>query len=283
MGGNEDAARQGKRGGVGMSVFEEPFSPLATVVSQRFEAKYRIGELMAQAVRGFIQPFVVPDAYTDENACYTIHSLYLDTPDLALYHSSVAGKRNRFKMRIRYYDSSPDEPVFLEIKRRSDQVILKDRVRVPREVARRLLAGRATVGDLAAACSGRLLNKAFKFRDTMERIGATPRVNVRYVREAYMARHEDAVRITFDRDLACFPAHGCSEPFPQEEGEWRAVGRGAVILEVKFTNAFPRWVHEAVQRFHLVRDSIAKYVICVIRLHNGGVSVAGPDPSRLFL
>ena len=87
------------------------------VVAQRFEAKYVIGELQAEAITHYIKPFVEPDPHAPE---YPVTSLYLDSPDLALYQSSDMGEKNRFKLRVRSYDDAPRSPLFLEVKQRID-------------------------------------------------------------------------------------------------------------------------------------------------------------------
>ena len=50
---------------------------------------------------------------------YRVCSLYLDTPQLALYRQSKDGIKNRYKLRIRFYDEDADGPAFLEIKQRT--------------------------------------------------------------------------------------------------------------------------------------------------------------------
>ena len=57
---------------------------------------------------------------------YRICSLYIDSPQLFLYNQTVLGEKNRFKLRIRFYDDDPAHPAFLEIKRRVTDVILKE-------------------------------------------------------------------------------------------------------------------------------------------------------------
>jgi hypothetical protein len=42
-----------------------------------------------------------------------------------------------------------------------------------------------------------------------------------------------------------------------------AVPSGGVVFEIKFTNAFPRWLEPIVRKLHLKRTSYPKYVQCV--------------------
>src|SRR5689334_18934733 len=109
----------------------------------RFELKYRIDERRARGVRDFIRSYMVRDRYArpEIGGCYPIYSVYLDSPGLALYSATLHGLKNRFKLRARYYDDRPQSPVFFEIKRRVNDVILKERAPIRRASVKRLLAG----------------------------------------------------------------------------------------------------------------------------------------------
>ncbi len=93
--------------------------------SQRFEFKYIIREPVALAIRDFVRSYLVIDEYgaTLPNLSYPVHSLYLDSPDLKLYHSTINGDKNRFKLRLRFYEDRPKAPVYFEIKRRVNNTI----------------------------------------------------------------------------------------------------------------------------------------------------------------
>ena len=101
----------------------------------RFEFKYIVDEACAAAVRDFATHFLDPDPYADpkQGNSYLLSSLYLNTPDLTLYRQTVVGKKNRFKLRIRFYDDDDGSPALLELKRRVANVVLKERAMVTRE------------------------------------------------------------------------------------------------------------------------------------------------------
>ena len=92
---------------------------------QRFELKYRIGEHTALAIRDFVSSYLEIDEYgaTLPNFAYPVHSLYLDSPDLELYRTTINGDKNRFKLRLRFYENRPEAPVYFEIKRRMNNTI----------------------------------------------------------------------------------------------------------------------------------------------------------------
>src|SRR6185436_1802250 len=114
-----------------------------TLMASRFELKYLIPNWMALKIRPFIQQHLELDEFGvgRPNLSYPIHSLYLDSDDWKIYWSSINGNKNRFKLRIRYYNENDDTPVFWEIKRRVKDVILKQRCGIKRPFARFIVNG----------------------------------------------------------------------------------------------------------------------------------------------
>jgi SPX domain protein involved in polyphosphate accumulation len=94
---------------------------------QRHELKYVIPEHLALAVRDFVRCYLDLDlnGADQPDLSYPVHSLYMDSPGMALYNSTINGDKNRFKLRIRFYNEREDTPVFLEIKRRMNNIISK--------------------------------------------------------------------------------------------------------------------------------------------------------------
>src|SRR4051812_48892967 len=109
----------------------------------RFEYKYLIDERCAHEVRNFARSYLVHDEFAraEMKWAYDTHSVYLDGPGLPLYHATVQGHMNRYKLRVRYYTEKESDPVFFEVKRRVNDIIMKDRALVKRDRALRLLEG----------------------------------------------------------------------------------------------------------------------------------------------
>jgi hypothetical protein len=226
---------------------------------QRFELKYLIEEDITQGVRDFVASYLEMDDYGARlpNFSYPVHSLYLDSDDLSIHHAGVNGARNRFKLRLRYYDAKPDTPVFFEVKRRADNCILKQRCGVRRQAIPLLLAGQLPEPGHLLSGEPRHLVTMQRFNLLMHLVGAKPKLHNHYQREAWVSPHDNSVRLTFDR-------HICAEPFfrPQAVVEMKRPARvfpELVVLELKFTTRFPDWFNALVRRFNLVQFSSAKY------------------------
>jgi hypothetical protein len=252
------------------------------VTSQRFEMKYILTESQALAVSENIRPYVDPDVHAESDHFYRINSLYLDNDNLDLYWASELGHKNRFKLRIRSYSDRPEDPVFLEIKRRVDRVVLKRRVGVHRDCISALLRGERLSEDCLLSPSAKSDRDMHAFQDLMLTCNATPRSMVYYVREAYMSAFGESVRITFDRDVAGRNARIYSPNLWTVDGGYHPLCTNVVILEIKFSDVYPRWVEDIVYRLHLMRDSFAKYVACVKHLNRAGDPVQGAFPNPLM-
>ena len=228
---------------------------------QRFELKFRVNDSVAQAVRETVSRRLDPDPFgvDQPDGAYPIHSLYWDSPSLALYHSTVNGDRNRIKLRIRFYNDDPDGPVFLEAKRRVNECILKERTAIHRHRLDSLITSLwPTADDLLNDAPGQL-ETARSFCQRVDRLRARPVAQVAYRREAWFAPGRNSVRVTLDHQTICEPRDVCRIS-TQLDQPTAVFPSGQTILEIKFTERFPTWLSGLVQNLNLVRTSAAKYV-----------------------
>jgi hypothetical protein len=228
----------------------------------RFERKYVVTELTAQAIRRFVAMQMKPDEHTaDDPEGYEVNSLYLDTADLQMYRESANGIKNRHKLRIRFYDDWDESPAFLEIKKRTTETIHKLRATVSKAAADRLLAGeRLTPADLLSP-SDSAVRALTQFCDRVERLQAAGSAYVSYKREAYVSYGVDGERVTFDRHIAGGEYQlGDGLRLPVERSP---VAPKGVVLELKYLGQIPAWMYDLISSFELQRISYPKYVYCV--------------------
>ncbi len=233
---------------------------------QRHECKYLVPEVVARRVAESLRPFLEPDPYAARcpGFTYPIASLYLDSPGLRLYHETQEGQRNRFKLRVRGYSEAPDAPLFLEIKRRFDRVIRKARCGLPRERALDVVRG-WTLDP--AKLSAEVATVHDEFRGLVDRIGARPRVLVRYDRTAFVGTFDRTVRVTFDRHLRAAATNQAGVEI--DRTDFLSVESKLVVLELKFTDRCPPWLATAVRNHELQRRSYSKYALSVDRTGSG--------------
>jgi hypothetical protein len=243
---------------------------------QRFELKYLVSEEKAQAIRDYLSSQIdclEVDEFGAElpDSSYPVHSLYLDGPNLRTYQETINGTKNRFKLRLRYYEDRPDAPVFFEIKRRMNNIIAKQRGGVKRQAVPLLLAGQLPEPDHLLSKDAKYFVAVQRFCHLMSELRAIPRVHILYMREAYLGRYDNSVRVTLDREVH-------AELEPTMRLATHAVNPvklfDQVILELKFTNRYPNWFSELVRIFGVMQCGAAKYVEGVERL-GGPEKVAG--------
>ncbi len=227
---------------------------------QRWELKYIIPERTALAVARFVSSYTVLDDYGvgKPHNSYPIHSLYLDSEALTIYWHTINGNKNRFKLRLRFYDNEPESPVFFEIKRRMNNAILKQRGGVRRKSVDYVLAGHLPKPEhLVKQGNPKELVALQRFSQFLKEYKAVPKAHVHYLREAWVSPHDNSLRITFDRNVLISP-----EPTARLETDQinpTCVFGKDVILEFKFTGRFPDFLRECTRVFGLTTTTAAKY------------------------
>ena len=239
---------------------------------QRFEIKYLVPETVALAARDFVRPYLTLDEFgaTLPQFSYPVHSLYLDSNDLVFYRQTINGDKNRYKLRIRFYDDKPGSPAFLEIKKRTNNTISKQRCAVQREAIAQILAGQYPEANLIASESPDHLFSLQAFVQMVLMNRAKPTAHVAYIREAWISRVDNSVRVTMDRSVR-FESEPESRISTKMKAPMLVFGK-QVVLELKFTNRFPDWFKEFVRVFNLTQCSAAKYA--------DGVVVFGEDRTK---
>lgn len=226
---------------------------------QRREFKYIIPEDLALEIRKFVEAYLELDEYgaTLENLSYPVHSLYLDSDILTTYWDTINGNKNRYKLRLRFYENRPNAPIYFEIKRRMNDAMLKQRGPVKREKVAAILGGQFPSPDDMASSEVKHLGAVQNFVLLMNDISATVKAHVAYNREAWISSSNNAIRVTMDRSVRCAPVSEAR--FVADMVNPVYPFGNHVVLELKFTGRFPEWFMDMVRAFGLVQCSAAKY------------------------
>lgn len=251
---------------------------------RRMEVKYLLPDRFVPAFLERMAPYTEVDPFLVAKGRgqtqYPVTSLYFDSIDLHALKEKDAGLLSRRKLRLRTYaeEFSERASCFLEIKRRHDFVVSKDRLalsvgRIGGDAAGNLLGHllRRIEADAKVTAEANLLHRWYNLQ---------PTALVRYQRTPLVSRHDRRFRVTVDRDLAGFwrpaqflgpvPLHHCL--------------LGYSVVELKWNHAVPSWFHTALQDFNLVRTAFSKYAITVLSLRDvfSGLSVSMLRPSASF-
>lgn len=218
----------------------------------RHEMKYYLHYHEYLGLRERISRTLTMDKNSIGNEGYHIRSLYLDNIHETALNDKNDGIFQRKKYRIRIYNKS-DKVIKLERKSKYHDYIAKESAGMTRGQFDRIMAG-----DLEfLKQSESMLAREFYFDYKHGQL--KPAVVVDYVREAYIYPVSD-VRITFDKKLKA--SIQSLDIFDVNLPMVESIEGPKTILEVKYNQFLPDFVHGLVQMSAANRSTISKYVIC---------------------
>jgi len=226
--------------------------PIIRNIPLRHELKYHITPAELSVLRSVLTPVMQLDPNGNENNEYHIRSLYFDTINDDALEEKIAGVGNRKKYRMRIYNFS-DKVIKLECKSKYGDLISKQSVSIPRELAEQLIAGDP---DGLQRMRHPLLHDVY--REMRTRL-LRPVVIVDYVREAYIHPAQD-VRITFDKQLRT--GMYSSDMFNPMLPTFPVFDDPVEILEVKFNEFLPTYIQSLISGVTAQRSAVSKYTWC---------------------
>ena len=199
--------------------------------------------------------------------------------DLALAKERKAF--SRFKLRIRTYglDAPPKGPIFLEIKRKVGNVIIKSRAKMNRSTYHDQTVTHPETATLLKNPKDNAVQ--LEFCRIANEIGARPKILIRYIRESYFGANDDYARVTFDRRVSYRVTRDWILPGEEvaDWKYWRCMDRqeafrrpyAGYIFELKSMRDTPTWMLETVERFNLLNTGFCKYATAwrLESLHRG--------------
>ncbi len=219
---------------------------------QRFEFKYLFPKKEIDAMYDILlHNHLVRDPFlNDDRDYYTVSSLYFDNADFMCYNEKISGIKNRTKLRLRTYSDGKDlDNIFLEIKRKSDAVVIKDRAKINKDLYFRCLSANHKIDG------EEMKNKTVReFVMRQRAYSMEPLVFVRYKRKPLVSRFDNNLRVTFDYDIEASGAKSFTD-----YNRFNAVNPGEAVMEIKFNNSLPDWLHRKIQKYELCRTAFSKY------------------------
>ena len=229
---------------------DEPQSALD--IKFRHELKYVIsaGELVL--IRNRINHLIPLDSHVGDTGAYSIRSLYFDDLYDSCYYENENGTDPREKFRIRIYNHST-ERITLECKRKERGKTLKTSCPLTLEQTKMLMEGRvlpdiANQPEVLRKLTLRMMTKRMR-----------PVVIVEYDRIPYVYKNGN-VRITLDMNVSSSSSVEC---FLDEQIPKRPVmPMGQQLLEVKFDEYLPDFIHHNLNLHSLTQTAYSKYYLC---------------------
>ncbi|MCI7737466.1 MAG: polyphosphate polymerase domain-containing protein [Clostridiales bacterium] len=226
--------------------------PTIRNIPLRHELKYLITPAELSVLRGVLKPIMQLDPNGNENNEYIIRSLYFDTINDDALMEKIAGVGNRKKYRIRIYNFS-DRVIKLECKSKYGDLISKQSVSIPRDLAEQLIAGDP---EGLQRMRHPLLHDVY--REMRTRL-LRPAVIVDYVREAYIHPAQE-VRITFDKQLRT--GLYSTDLFNPSLPTYPVFDDPVEVLEVKYDEFLPSHLQTVLSGITAQRSAVSKYTWC---------------------
>ena len=218
----------------------------------RHELKYLISAAELAMLRNRIQNLIPLDGHVGETGAYSIRSLYFDDYENTCFYENENGTDPREKFRIRIYNHSTDR-ITLECKRKERGKTLKTSCPLSIEQTRMLMEGK-TIPDIAS--QPEVLRKLTLRMMTK---GMRPVVIVEYERIPYVYPNGN-VRVTMDMNVSSSTS---IERFLDAQIPKRPVmPAGQQLLEVKFDEYLPDFIHHNLNLHSLTQTAYSKYYLC---------------------
>ena len=215
-------------------------------VFKRYELKYLLTTRQKERILREMEPYMALDKYGRT----IIRNLYFDTDTYRLIRQSIEKPAYKEKLRIRsYHKANPDNPVFVELKKKYKHVVYKRRVALFEEEAMQWI------------CSGKhcsmetqIASEIDYFIDYYESLH--PTVFLTYEREAYYSKDGSDFRVTFDDHILCRQEDLSLE---SEIGGIPILEEDKVLMELKCSGGIPLWMTHILSQEHIYKTSFSKY------------------------
>ncbi len=234
-------------------------------MASRLEYKYLVPEKLLPKIRSVVLNYMNYDPYAEirPHKDYTVRSIYLDTSDLQCYREKYEGYKIRNKYRVRVYNEwREDSSAFLEIKRKNENFISKDRAKLYLKDLQSLFLSKNVDEYLVIKEDGKsdcLEAKKFLYHYYSKQL--KPTTLVVYEREAFVGKFGFDLRVTFDKNLRGSVYPGFNDIF--NEQNLKHAFPNYFILEVKFHQTLPAWIPQLINSNGLQRISVSKYTNCI--------------------
>ncbi|MDD2214079.1 MAG: polyphosphate polymerase domain-containing protein [Oscillospiraceae bacterium] len=214
-------------------------------IFERHELKYLLSREQSDCLRQRLQPWLLADEFGRSTIC----NVYYDTPDFRLARRSQEKPVYKEKLRLRSYGpAQADSLVYLELKKKYRDVVYKRRIQMPLTTAEQGMRG---AGALPDSQIGREISYFKAFYASLR-----PAVYLSYEREAFFARTDPGLRLTFDQNILwrtqrvqlSLPPAG--QPLLEP---------GQALLEVKTAAALPLWLVRLLTELEINKTSFSKY------------------------
>lgn len=221
------------------------------VTFKRYEKKYLLSPEQYEAVKEQVDKYFNPDKYGETTIC----NLYYDTSDYLLIQRSIDKPVFKEKVRLRTYGVPSDTTTsFLEVKRKFNKIVYKRRIHLP------YLEAIDFVASLGNSNLERGVNDNSQIMSEITYLlklykDLAPKFYISYDRCAFFYKENDAIRITFDKNLTWR-----DYDLDLRLGSYgeQLLPDGYTIMEIKVPNTVPLWLAKLLSEQKIYATSFSK-------------------------
>jgi hypothetical protein len=214
-------------------------------VFKRYELKYMMTKKQQKAVLEAMLPYMRLDDFGHT----TIRNIYFDTDNYRLVRRSIEKPIYKEKLRIRSYKQAGEhDKVFVELKKKHDDVVYKRRESITLEEAQIWL----DEGTLFPTNTqiGKEIDYFFDYYETL-----APKVFLSYERDAYYSLDDSDFRVTFDENIL---AREDELSLACDVWGEKLIDDNMVLMEIKTSGGYPLWMTKVLSQQKIYKISFSK-------------------------
>lgn len=221
---------------------------------KRYEKKYLLSEVDFENLMAKFTHYMKPDKFCRDGRYYTIYNIYFDTENHDIIRHSLSKPYYKEKLRLRSYTVpvNPNDPVFLELKKKIGGVVSKRRAEITCAEAFDFVEKgiRPEKGDYLNEQVIKEIAQLLKHNTVM------PKVFISYERMAFFGKENKDFRVTFDSNIKTRRSH-----LLLEEGAWgrNLIPENQYLMEIKIPGAIPLWLSQTLSENQIYSTSFSKY------------------------
>ena len=215
-------------------------------VFERYEIKYFITSSQKNELLDVMEGRLAPDQYGRT----TIRNIYYDTESFILIRDSLDHPLYKEKLRVRSYQrAGREDMVFVEIKKKFEDVVYKRRVAMPKMSAEDWISGKTPIPFRTQITSE--IDYFLMFYGDI-----SAKTFLSYEREAYCGVTDPGLRLTFDENIL---ARDTDLDLGSDIWGTSLLPSGITLMELKIQGSIPLWLTRFLSGHNISKISFSKY------------------------
>lgn len=227
----------------------------AIATFKRYEKKYLISKQKLDEILPTLLEYMDLDPFCLNGNEYRIYSIYYDTINHDIIRDNSQGYPYKEKMRLRsYYDKKdPEDKIFMEIKKKSEGVGNKRRIKLKiKEIDPFVNDG--VFPDLGDDYLSNQVAKELHYFFQKNKVA--PALYVQYDRLALFGKEDKNFRMTFDRNVHIRRKNFV---FGESDEDEFLIDDDTYIMEIKILGAMPMWLATMLSEHDMYSHGFSKY------------------------